>query len=139
MGFTVNVGAGTETVSVTGIDCGELLAPDPVTLIEAEYVPAASPEMLAVAVKEFGAVPETGDNESQELVELTFQVKVPVPELLIVTLCEAGLLPPCVAEKARLVGLRLIVGIGGAVIVSATFTVCGVFVAPVDVTVMGVE
>ena len=95
--------------------------------------------MLAVAVKEFGAVPETGDSASQELVELTFQLNVPVPELLIVTVCEAGLLPPCVAEKARLDGLRPIVGICGAVIVSATFTVCGVFVAPVPVTVTGVE
>ena len=95
--------------------------------------------MLAVAVKEFGAVPETGDSASQELVELTFQLNVPVPELLTVTVCEAGLLPPCVAEKARLVGLRPIVGICGAVIVSATFTVCGVLVAPVPVTVTGVE
>jgi hypothetical protein len=81
------------------------------TLIEAGYVPAASPDMLTVAVKEFGAVPETGESASQELVELTLQLKVPVRELLTVTVCEAGLLPPCVAEKARLVGLRLIVGI----------------------------
>jgi len=95
--------------------------------------------MLAVAVKEFGPVPEIGDSESQELVELTLQLKVPVPELLIVTVCDAGLVPPCVAEKARLVGLRPIVGICGAVTVSATFTVCGVFVAPVPVTVIGVE
>ena len=79
------------------------------TLIEAGYVPAASPDMLTVAVKEFGAVPETGESASQELVELTLQLNVPVPGLLIVTVCEAGLLPPCVAEKARLVGLRLIV------------------------------
>ena len=34
--FTVNVGVGAETVSVTGIDCGELLAPDPCTLMDAE-------------------------------------------------------------------------------------------------------
>ena len=95
--------------------------------------------MLAVAVKEFGAEPETGDSKSQELVELTFQLKVPVPELFTVTDCEAGLLPPCVPEKARVVGLRVIVGIGGAVSVSATFTVWGVFVAPVPTTVIGVE
>jgi len=95
--------------------------------------------MLTAAVKEFGAVPEIGDRDSQELVELTFQVKVPVPELLIVTVCEAGLLAPWVAEKARLLGLSPIVGICGAVIVSATFTDCGVFVAPVPVTVIGVE
>jgi hypothetical protein len=111
-GLAVNVAAaGAETVSVTGIDWGELLAPDPMTLIEAGYVPAASPDMLTVAVKEFGAVPETGESASQELVELTLQLNVPVRELLTVTVCEAGLLPPCVAEKARLVGLRLIVGI----------------------------
>lgn len=88
-----------------------MLAPDPMTLIEAGYVPAASPDMLTAAVKEFGAVPETGESASQELVELTLQLNVPVRELLTVTVCEAGLLPPCVAEKARLVGLRLIVGI----------------------------
>ena len=138
-GLTVNVGVGAATVNVTGIDWGVLLAPDPVTVIEVVYVPAASPEMLAVAVNEFGAVPERGESKSQELVELTLQLKVPVPELLIVTVCEVGLLPPCVAEKARLVGLRLIVGICGAVRVSVTFIVCGVFVAPVAVTVMGVE
>jgi hypothetical protein len=111
-GLAVNVAVGgAETVSVTGIDNGELLAPDPTTLIEAGYVPAPSPDMLTVAAKEFGAVPETGESASQELVELTLQLNGPVPELLTVTVCEAGLLPPCVAEKARLVGLRLIVGI----------------------------
>ena len=45
----VNVGAGAVTVNETGIDCGELVAPVPVTVIEAVYVPAASPVTLAVA------------------------------------------------------------------------------------------
>ena len=111
-GLAVSVAAiGAETVSVTGIVSGELFAPDPMTWIEPGYVPTASPDMLTMAVKEFGAVPETGESASQELVELTLQLSGPVPELLIVTAWEAGLLPPCMAEKARLVGLRLIVGI----------------------------
>ena len=32
--LTVSVGAGAATVKETGIDCGELLAPVPVTVIE---------------------------------------------------------------------------------------------------------
>ena len=102
-------------------------------------MPAPRPETFAVAVKELGAVPETGESESHDAVVLTLQVKVPVPELLTVTVWPAGLLPPWTALKAKLVGLKLIVGIWGAVMVKLTITVCGVLVAPVAVTVTGVE
>ena len=88
-----------------------------------EYVPAASPEMFAVAVNDAGAVPETGESESQEAAALTLQLRVPVPELLMLTVCAAGLLPPWLAENAMLVGLRLIVGIWGAVRANVTVTV----------------
>jgi hypothetical protein len=136
-GLTVNVGVGAETVNVTGIDCGELVAPDPVTVIEAEYVAAESPATLAVTVKDPGAAPEIGDIDSHEAVLDALQLNVPVPVLLMFTTCAAGLLPPWVAEKARLVGTRLIVC--GAVSVRFTMTVFGVLVAPVAEIVMGVE
>jgi hypothetical protein len=76
-----------------------------------------------VAVKEPGAVPASGERESQAAVVLTPQFKVPVPELLMVTACPAGLLPPCVAEKVRLAGARLMVETDGAVSESVTTTV----------------
>ena len=43
------------------------------------------------------------------------------------------------AEKLRLVGVRPMVGINGAVSVKVTMTVCGVFVAPVAAMVKGAE
>jgi hypothetical protein len=126
-------------VKFTGISCGVLVAPDPVTVMVEEYVPAVSPPTFAAAVKDPGAVPETGDSESHGAVVLTPQLKVPVPELLIVTVCAAGLLTPSVAENARVVGFRLMVGTCEVVMVSVITTVCGVFVAPDAATVMGVE
>ncbi len=124
VGFTFNVRVGAAPiVNVTGIDWGVLVAPVPVTVMVDEYVPAASPEMFAVAVNDVGAVPETGESESHEAAALTLQLRVPVPELLMLTVCAAGLLPPWLAENARLVGLRLIVGIWGAVRVNVTVTV----------------
>lgn len=86
-------------------------------------MPTASPETFVVTVKEPGAVPARGERESQAAVVLTLQLNVPVPELLTVTACPAGLLPPWVAEKARLAGARLMVETDGAVIVSVTTTV----------------
>ena len=65
-------------------------------------------------MNEDGAVPETGERESQVAVVVTLHSIVPVPELEMVTVCAAGSLPPAVAEKARLVGLRLIVAAGVA-------------------------
>ncbi len=95
VGLTFNVRVGAAAiVNVTGIDWGVLVAPVPVTVMVDEYVPAASPEMFAVAVNDAGAVPEMGESESQEAAALTLQPRVPVPELLMLTVCAAGLLPP---------------------------------------------
>ena len=91
---TVNVGAGAVTVNETGIDCGELVAPVPVSVIEAVYVPAESPVTLAVAASEPGPVPDAGETESQEAVLVAFQLKVPVPELVMLTVWAEGLVPP---------------------------------------------
>ena len=83
-----------EMVKVTGMDCGVLVAPAAVTVMVVEYVPAASPEMFAVAVNGAGAVPETGESASHGAVVLTLQSNGPVPELEMPTTCPAGLLPP---------------------------------------------
>ena len=91
---TVNVGAGAATVNDTGIDCGELLAPLPVTVMEVVYVPAESPVALAVTANEPGPLPDAGETESQAAVLDAFQLKVPVPVLLMLTVWPEGLAPP---------------------------------------------
>ena len=106
-------------------------------MIEFVYVPAESPVTLGATASEPEPVPETGETESQEAVLEAFQLRVPVPVLVMLTLWPGGL-APWVAEKLRLVGARPIVGINGAVSVRVTVTVCGVFVAPVAATVTGV-
>ena len=91
---TVKVDAGAVTVKETGIDCGELVAPVPVTVIEVVYVPAESPVTLALAASEPAPVPAAGETESQEAVLVAFQLKVPVPELVMLTVWAEGLVPP---------------------------------------------
>jgi hypothetical protein len=92
--LTVKVCEGAATVKETGIVCGEFVAPVPTTLIEAACVAAESPETLAETVKDPGAVPEAGEMESHDAVLDAFQLSVPVPELLMLTVCAVGLLPP---------------------------------------------
>lgn len=70
------------------------MAPVAVTLTIAEYVPVASPGMIAVAVNEPAPVPEAGEIESHETSVPTLQLNFPVPELEIATACPGGLLPP---------------------------------------------
>ena len=113
------------------------VAPVPTTVIELVYVPAESPVTLGATASEPEPVPEAGETESQEAVLEAFQLRVPVPVLVMLTLWPGGL-APWVAEKLRLVGARPIVGINGAVSVRATVTLCGVFVAPVAATITGV-
>jgi hypothetical protein len=86
-----------------------------------------------------GPVPDAGETESHGAVLDAFQLKLPVPELLMLTVWPDGVVPPWVAEKLRLVGVIPIVGINGAVSVKVTMTVCGVFVAPVAAIVNGAE
>ena len=100
-----------EMVKSTGMVCGVLVAPVPMTVMVVEYVPAASPATIAVAVNEPGAVPERDESKSHPAGVLTLQSNAPVPELEMVTVCAAGLLPPSMAEMARAVGLRLIVAV----------------------------
>ena len=58
-------------------------------------------------------VPEAGATLSQEALSLADHARVPPPVLLSVMVCAAGLLPPCCAVKARLVGLAPIAGVEG--------------------------
>ena len=83
-----------DTVKLTGIDWGVLVAPVAVTLMVAEYVPVASPGMIAVAVNEPAPVPEVGEMESHEASVLILQLNLLVPEFEIATACPGGLLPP---------------------------------------------
>ena len=86
--------ADVEMVKSTGMDCGVLVAPASVTVIVVEYVPAASPATITVAVNELGAAPELGERAIQGAVVLTLQSNVSFPELEMVTVCAAGSLPP---------------------------------------------
>ena len=55
-------------------------------------------------------VPDAGERDIQAMLSLAVQLKVPPPVLLILKVWVAGLAPPCVAVKERLVGLVLIAG-----------------------------
>ena len=90
----VGVGVEAETIKLTGIVWGVLVAPVAATVILPEYVPAASPAMTAVVLNEPASVPELEERESHDALVLTLQLKVPVPELEIATACPGGLLPP---------------------------------------------
>lgn len=90
-------GVDVEMSKVTGMDCGVLVAPTPVTMMVVKYVPAASPEIFAVAVNEAGAlpdeVPERGESVSHVALVLTLQSNGPFPELEMLTVC-TGLVSP---------------------------------------------
>ena len=69
-------------------------------------------------------VPVPGLRVSHVASSLADQVKVPPPVLLMLRVCEAGLTPPCVAVKERLLGLAPMAGgTGAAVTVKETGTV----------------
>ena len=84
-----------------------------------------------------GPVPDGGERASHGAVLDAVQLKVPVPVLLMLTVCADGFVLPWAAENVRPEGVRLMVGIKGAVTIKATMTVCGVFVAPVAAMVTG--
>ena len=68
-------------------------------------------------------VPPVVESVSQEAGSLAVHVRVPPPVLLMARVCVAGLLPPCVAVKERLMGLAPMAGgTGAAVTVKETGT-----------------
>ena len=110
-----------ETGTVTGV------APVAVRVTEPVCVPAVNVPVVTLTVTVPLPVPEAGLTVNQGVVSLALQLKEPPPVLLRLTVCVAGLLPPCCAVKERLVGLAPITG--AAVTVKVTGTVTGV--APV--------
>jgi hypothetical protein len=70
--------------------------------------------VVAVTVSVPLLVPEAGLTANQLWLSLALQVSVPPPVLLMLRVWLAGLLPPWVAVKERLVGLAPIAGaVGG--------------------------
>jgi hypothetical protein len=120
----VAVKVGAVTTSVTGIVPGLPPAPAEVTVTVPLYWPAARPERadaLMDTLMEDGTVP-LGVAESQEAppeVEVEVVNEIPdVPEML--TDCAAGVLPPTVALKVKVLD-------GTVKIVEVTFNVTGMF------------
>ena len=74
-------------------------------------MPAARPLRFTLAATVPLFVPEPGAKLSQALLSLAVQVKVPEPVLETVKDWLAGLLPPAVPVKARLVVLRPMTGV----------------------------
>lgn len=75
-------------------------------------------------------VPEVGEIPNQEAFSLADQVRSPLPEFEMLTVCELELLSPCTAVKERVAGLvRIIGGTGAASTIRLTGMVTAV--APV--------
>ena len=81
-------------------------------------------------------VPDAGETVNQVALSLADQLKVPPPVLLMLTVWAAGLAPPWVAAKERLVGLVPRAGGTGAVVtVNVTGTVTEEAPAALSITV----
>ncbi len=74
-------------------------------------VPATSPAVLTVAMMVPLPEPEAGLRVSQAALSLAVQVKVPPSVFAMLMSCAAGLVPPAVPEKLRLVGFRSRLGV----------------------------
>jgi hypothetical protein len=74
--------------------------------------------------------PELGDTVSHELPDVADQVRVPPPAFIMLTACDAGVLPPKVKEKLAWLAESASEGCGAGLTVSTTEIVCGLLVAP---------
>src|SRR2546426_9274747 len=90
-------------VRVTGMVL--VVAPVAVTETVALYVPAAKPVRFTLVVTVPVLVPDAGDKVNHAAVLLAVQARVPPPVLEILNVVGAGLAPPAVPEKARLLRL----------------------------------
>ena len=96
----------------------------------------AKPAVFTLAFSVPFPVPEAGVSVNQAAVSLADQLNVPPPVLLMLRTCAAGLAPPAVAAKERLVGLVPIAGgKGAAATVKVTGTVRGTAPVALMVTV----
>ena len=114
------------TVKETGMVTGVTPVP-PLRVTVPVWLPVAKVPVVACNVIVPLPVPEPVVRANQPMVSVALQVKVPPPVLLILSVCAAGLLPPWIAENARLVGLAPMAGgTGAAVTVKETGIVTGV-------------
>ena len=86
-------------------------------------MPAVIPVVTMLTVMVLFPVPDAGLRLSQLLLSVAVQVSVPLPELEMVMVLFAGLLPPWTAENDSAVALSPIVGVGAAVMSKVTVTV----------------
>lgn len=91
------------TVNVTGTVTEE--APAAFNVTVALYLPTDKVPVVTVSVTAPFPVPEAGLSINQAALSLAVQLSVPPPWLLMLKVWGAGLAPPCVAAKERLVGL----------------------------------
>ena len=117
VGFIPIVGSGADVmVKVTGIVCGELVAPDATTVITPLCAPAESPLGLTLKTMVPALLPEADAAPlifNQAIFEDADQVSVPVPALLIATDWLAGATPFWTAANESANGLSPIAGIAG--------------------------
>ena len=134
---STGVAAAGSTVKVTGTSLGDPVAPVAVTLTLPVYVPAARPLTSADTVRSRGAVPDAGVTDSHGASSEAVKESVPPPLLATLSVLDAGLVPPAVAEKDRLAGVTE--SAGAAATVSVTGICFGEPVVPVEVTVTVAE
>ena len=87
-------GAGAARFKVTVTTAGEPCAPAAVTVMCPRYVFALSPAMVAETCKLCGAVPLTGETESQAASVEAVKFRAPVPVLVTFTVEGDGFVPP---------------------------------------------
>ncbi|MCX5728040.1 MAG: hypothetical protein NTZ28_04240 [Nitrospirae bacterium] len=101
-------GAVATTVNITGTVTGE--APVAFIVTVALWLPTVKVPVLTVSATAPFPVPEAGLSLNQAALSLAVQLSVPPPVLLMLTVWVAGLAPPCLAAKERLVGLAPMAG-----------------------------
>src|SRR5262249_46234516 len=98
---------------LTGTLFGEPCAPVAVNVIVPLRFPANNPPTFTETEMEADPLPEVGLTESHDGEEVAVHASMPPPELLTCTICDAGFVPPWIAENDRAVALSESIGEGG--------------------------
>lgn len=88
---------GDATLNVTVTLAGEPCVPEDVTVTCPVYVPGDRFPVVAVSATDCGALPLVGEAESHVWSVATEKLSVPLPAFVMLTFCDDGLAPPCVA------------------------------------------
>jgi len=99
-----------------------VVAPLAATVTRALYVPAPRPEVLTVATTVPEFVPVVGLSVSHAALSVAVQDSVPLPVVVTLMLCAAGLVPPAAPLKLSADGPRVITGVEAAEITRDTGT-----------------